>query len=181
MKHSKKIMYAALFCILALVVVAVLFFRSYSHYKATSQYFYQEAVSDIVSAVVQIHDLAEPDRRQYTVQQLKDIEQSQSGLMLHYQDLFLLFQDESFVNATKMEFVDFYAIYLNADVQDRDSPDAAAKKIQWNDESLTQMNRLIEFVNRVHAFYLEEAFNENVELSEQDTKRFMRKIEEFIP
>ena len=66
-------------------------------------------------------------------------------------------------------------------MQDRDSPDAAAKKIQLNDESLTQMNRLIEFVNQVHAFYLEEGFNESIELSERDTKRFMRKIEEFIP
>lgn len=181
MKHSKKIMYAALFCMLALVVAAVLFFQSYSHYKATSQYFYRDAVSDILSGAVQIHDLAEPDRRQYTVQQLKAIEQAQSGLMLRYQDLFLLFQDESFVDATKMEFVDFYSIYLNADVQNRDSPDAAAKKIQLNDESLTQMNRLIEFVDQVHAFYLEEGFNESVELSERDTKRFMRKIEEFIP
>ncbi|CAM4097031.1 hypothetical protein [Saccharibacillus endophyticus] len=181
MKHSKKIMYATLFFVLVLVVAAALFFRSYSHYKATSQYFYRDAVSDIVSGAVQVNEIAKTDQKEYTVQQLKDIEQAQSGLMLRYQDLFLLFQDESFMNATKMEFVDFYSIYLNANVQDRDSPDTAAQNVRLNEESLTQMNRLIAFVNRVRAFYLEEGFNENVELSERDTKRFMRKIEEFIP
>jgi len=180
MKHSKKIMYAALFFILALVVIAALFFRSYSHYKAISQYFYRDAVSDIVSSTVQINEIAKTDQKEYTVQQLKAIDEMQISLMLQYQDLFFLFQDESFINATKMEFVDFYSIYLNADVQDRDSPDAAAQKIQLNDESLTQMNRLIDFGNRVYSFYLEAKMNENVELSERDTKRFMRKIEEFI-